>query len=276
MAASKQRVRLILQSTASCGLGKVALSGFMDHSRGIPLNRMRVYGSYALVYLLEGSGRMRSGRQPAVRCRKGDLLFLYPEIPHAYGPGPGEYWNELFVTFNGPVFDFWLQQGLLDPGRPLLHLPRISHWLPRLEAVADPRLPDTSAGMLERVCRLQKFMAEAAPVIAPPETGTPWLNRAIGLLMEEREIPAREVARALGLSYESFRKEFARQTGHAPGQYRQWRRIDRARTLMTARHLSNKEIAETLGFYDEFHFSRQFRNWTGQTPRAFREQLMES
>jgi AraC-like DNA-binding protein len=35
--------------------------------------------------------------------------------------------------------------------------------------------------------------------------------------------------------------------------------------------LPNKEIADRLGYCDEFHFSRRFRQVTGQTPRAVRE-----
>ena len=43
--------------------------------------------------------------------------------------------------------------------------------------------------------------------------------------------------------------------------------------LMTERNLNNKEIAETLGFYDEFHFSRRFHQITGQSPRQFRRAM---
>jgi len=78
------------------------------------------------------------------------------------------------------------------------------------------------------------------------------------------------IARALGLSYETFRKEFARETGQPPARYRLHRLIEQARLLIAGRNLSNKQIAETLGFYDEFHFSRHFRQVSGQSPREFR------
>ncbi len=40
-------------------------------------------------------------------------------------------------------------------------------------------------------------------------------------------------------------------------------------------HLSNKEVAEALGFSDAFHFSRRFKQMTGTAPRAFRSQSKE-
>lgn len=37
--------------------------------------------------------------------------------------------------------------------------------------------------------------------------------------------------------------------------------------------LSDKQIAAELGFCDEFHFSRRFKQITGRSPRAFRSGL---
>jgi len=267
------RSRLVLQSEAKTPLGQVSIAGFLRHSRGVPFESPRTYGNYALVYLLEGSGRMKSGSQPMVPCRAGDLLFIYPDLPHSYGPGPGETWSELYVVFNGPVFDLWRRTGLLHPEHPIRHLPPIRRWLPQLEAVADPRLPDSPEGMLRRVCRLQKFLSDIATSAEIEQHRLPWLGEARRQLLTTPPVPMPRIARALGLSYETFRKEFARETGQPPARYRLHRLIEQARLLMAGRYLSNKQIAETLGFYDEFHFSRHFRQVTGQSPREFRRRF---
>lgn len=257
-------------------MGAVSLAGYIRNSRGVSLTQMRTYGKYALVYLLEGSGRMRSGKQGMVPCRAGDLLFLYPEIPHGYGPRPQESWSEIYVVFSGIVFDLWRQQGLFNPDRPLQHLSRITYWLPRLEAVADPRLPETSEGMLQRVCRLQQFLSDIKERASLPNHPIPWLEQAMYHLLKTPNASLPAIARTLGLSYETFRKEFVRHTGYSPARYRTVRLIDQARVLMTERNFSNKEIAETLGFYDEFHFSRRFHQVTGVSTRRFRRQFQQS
>ena len=267
------RSRLVLQSPAKTPVGQVSMAGYLRHSRGVPFETPRTYGNYALVYLLDGSGRMKSGAQPVVSCRAGDLLFVYPDIPHSYGPGPGETWSELYVVFNGPVFDLWRRTGLLQPDHPTRHLPHIRRWLPQLEAVADPRLPDSPEGMLRRVCRLQKFLGDIAPATETEPHCLPWLDEARRQLLATPPIPMPRIARALGLSYETFRKEFARETGQPPARYRLHRLIEQARLLIAGRNLSNKQIAETLGFYDEFHFSRHFRQVSGQSPREFRRKF---
>jgi AraC-like DNA-binding protein len=267
-----ERSRLVLQSRATCKLGRVFLAGTLRNARGIPLNAMRTYGRYALVYLVEGSGRMKAGHLPLIKCRAGDLLFVYPEIPHSYGPGPGERWSEFYVVFEGPIFDLWRRAGLLRPEKPVVHLPGVRRWLRLLEAIAAPDLPETAKGMVQRVCRLQNFLAEIAEEAALDSPAVSWLDEAMEILVNQPETPPAAIAANLGLSYETFRKEFTRHAGLPPARYRAQRLVERARVLMTERNLSNKQVAEMLGFYDEFHFSRRFHQLTGQTPRRFRRE----
>ena len=267
------RSRLVLQSRATCKLGQVSLSGYIRHGGGISLTNLRVFGNYALVYLLEGSGRMKIGGGAPFACRAGDLLFVYPEIPHGYGPGPGEIWSEFYVVFNGPVFDLWRRSGFLQPQRPVQRLAAIRRWLPQLEAVAQPGIPNNPEGMLRRVCLLQKFLSDILETPATTTPPTPWLEESMRLLTKVPGVPQKEIARALGVSHESFRKEFTRLAGLPPTQYRLHRLIEQARELITERNLSNKQLAETLGFYDEFHLSRRFRQVTGRSTREFRRKL---
>lgn len=265
-----KRSRLVLQSSVMSPLGQVSLAGYLRNNRGIPLGQMRTYGRYALVYILDGSGRMKSGNLPLVKCRAGDLLFIYPEIPHGYGAGPGKTWSEFYLVFNGPIFDFWRRAGLLQPDRPVHRLPHLRRWLPQLEAIAEPGLPDTAIGMQRRVCRLQKFLADIAVERDVEPHPMPWLETARRRLAKTPSSSPETIAHDLGLSYETFRKEFKRNIGRPPARYRMDRLMEQARILLTEQNLSNKQVSEILGFSDEFHFSRRFHQVCGQSPRQFR------
>jgi AraC-like DNA-binding protein len=84
------------------------------------------------------------------------------------------------------------------------------------------------------------------------------------------------VARALGVPYETFRKQFQRYVGVSPARYRTVRRIDAACALLQDSRNTIQSVALRLGFADEYHFSRRFKQVNGLSPRAFRRQLPAS
>jgi AraC-like DNA-binding protein len=99
-----------------------------------------------------------------------------------------------------------------------------------------------------------------------------WLARARALLNQRigEGLYIDGVARSMGLSPETFRKRFARLAGIPPWRYRITRVIEQACRLVHESRFTNKEIAAQLGFTDEFHFSRRFKQITGRSPTDFR------
>lgn len=257
------------------GLGRITLSGLTRRAGSTGMPAMRVFGSYALVYAFEGRAFYQDANGMAAAVRPGDIILVFPELGHRYGPVPGESWSEFYLCFEGPVFDLWRETGILDSSRPVHHVEPVDYWLKRFQSVrGDGRAFGPMAAAME-VCRLQQAMAEAlaseaAGALAPGDLN--WVSRACALLerdlTHEWSMPA--VARQLGTSYESFRKRFTRLVGVSPARYRETRIIEQACRLMQETDLMNKEIADRLGFCDEFHFSHRFKQLTGRSPRAFR------
>ena len=86
-----------------------------------------------------------------------------------------------------------------------------------------------------------------------------------------RPIDLAAVAAEVGLSYENFRKRFQRAMGVSPARYRTVRRIEAARELLRyTPQMTNRQVAASLGFSDEYHFSKRFTQITGMTPRQLR------
>jgi len=260
-------------------LGKISMAGVLRESAGVSFGSMRVLGSYALVYLTAGEGRFQVRGQPPLHCRAGDLLVIFPEIAHAYGPEKGGHWSEIYVVFEGPVFDLWRHLGILRPERSLLRLLPVRRHAAALQKMAAMRGGDDPARQLARICELQSFLALALTK-SPGSEREPhggawpdWVSAAAVRLESARGTPLETVARGAGLSYESFRKKFRAITGVSPARYRNRMVIDLARKMLYEERLSNKELADRLGFCDEFHFSRRFREATGMTPGAFRRSL---
>ena len=203
--------KIVYQSYTGSPLGRVTLAGFIDGSERTGPG-MRVLGSYALVYCLGGSCHYRDARGARYELERGDLLVVFPEIPHRYGPPPGETWSQFFVVFSGPVFDLWRKTHLLDAATPVKHLEPVDYWLRRFDDAVEQ-----GTDSLQRVCALQHALADA---MAKPGAGQEpaFLAKAKTLLEAEEEMGLHAIARHLGLSYDNFRKQFNSLTGLPPAQ----------------------------------------------------------
>lgn len=74
----------------------------------------------------------------------------------------------------------------------------------------------------------------------------------------------------LGYSEKYCSDLFRSTMGESFSCYLKRRRTERAATLLTTTDKSVAEVAEALGFSDQFTFSHFFKRSTGQSPRAFR------
>ena len=267
-------------------LGRIAEAGYVRHGPGGGVRPWRVYPRFALVYLFDGAGQYTDTRGIARSLVPGDLIVVRPGLGHAYGAGPdGGHWREYYLTFDGSVFDLWAQAGLLlDAARPVRHLEPVDVWLRRFAGIvsvasggADPALHEVCLlqALLADILRADGDPADGAGAVAPGDAR--WLARARALLEAvpgEGGASVEAVARQLGLTSGGFRKRFARLTGQPPTRFRLTRRIDQACERLS-RGASVKEAAAAVGFCDEFHFSRRFKQITGESPGSFRRRLRQ-
>lgn len=75
------------------------------------------------------------------------------------------------------------------------------------------------------------------------------------------------------LSVSRISQLFREMTGHAPIEFIQHQRVQRACYYLDATNDSVGQIASTVGFEDQFYFSRVFRRVTGVSPREYRKRI---
>jgi len=85
-----------------------------------------------------------------------------------------------------------------------------------------------------------------------------------------RFFPLSEVAAACGLNPAYLSAQFTRTFGHSLQAYVKTARIREARSLLLDTDLRVGEVAQALGYRDMYYFSRQFKDVTGLSPRAWR------
>lgn len=85
-----------------------------------------------------------------------------------------------------------------------------------------------------------------------------------------RRIATPELAGMLGLAEGAFAQMLKATTGDTPLQWQLRRRVELAQKLLAESDLSIAEIAAELGFVDQPHLTRVFRQCAGTTPAAWR------
>jgi len=126
--------------------------------------------------------------------------------------------------------------------------------------------------LLQRLERLRASSANAAEsqgTIALPE----WRLRRVYTFVErnlEERISLPALAQAAGLSRMHFAAVFRKATGLRPHDYVTRKRIERAQSLLTTSQESIIEIALSVGFQSQSHFTTVFRRLVGMTPNRWR------
>lgn len=97
----------------------------------------------------------------------------------------------------------------------------------------------------------------------------PVVDNAIRLIKARRgTMSIKELLVRIPLSIDAFEKRFRRLTGATPKQFSYIVRMNSIIEQMSGTK-SLAEIALDAGYYDQAHFTKDFKTFTGQTPREF-------
>jgi AraC-like DNA-binding protein len=78
-----------------------------------------------------------------------------------------------------------------------------------------------------------------------------------------------DLAREAGVSRFHFARQFRLSTGESPMGYLRRVRIERSKSILQSRETTIAEVAATLGFSDQSHFTRTFGRLVGVSPGSF-------
>ena len=87
----------------------------------------------------------------------------------------------------------------------------------------------------------------------------------------EKKLSLDDIAGSVNYSSSHFGQVFLKKSGYTPLNYFNQLKIQKACQLLDFSDLKIKEIAEQLGFYDQYHFSKVFYKQVGETPSSYKK-----
>ncbi len=235
----------------------------------------RTFDEYQVVYITRGRGVFEAKGVRRQTIEEGDVFVLFPGVWHRYAPDPKTGWDEQWAGFNGPLTERLLRAPFFRQKKPVLRIGVDEALRQRFLALVDDierdpaGTPFSSAGRLVEILGL---IQEKIQNVGANRRISGVIREAQNRILRQAAEPVSFalLARALGVSYTTFRRSFKQQTGVSPAQFRHTIRINRACDLLSSTDLTVTEVAAQTGYDTVYYFSRAFKKKTGQTPSAFR------
>lgn len=138
---------------------------------------------------------------------------------------------------------------------------KASHLESLYNQVADA--PDPVAA----VRAVEEFLLKASRGVLPDTR----ITTGVRLLQGESKPAMDRLSQTLCLSNRGVRKLFNKTLGTSPKQYANLARFNQAiRKIALQPQMSLTQIAYDLGYFDQSHFNREFKKYSGITPKAFK------
>ena len=153
----------------------------------------------------------------------------------------------------------------------------MARWRHRLAAFAERVRPadvdGRDAEALDLLATLLEAAATATATDRAAARGRGVARRSLELLEADLADPLdlRAVAAEVAHALRDVAPALPGETGTSPYAHRAARRLAAATDLLVHTGLGVRDIAAATGFSDERHLIRRFREDTGLTPRAFRD-----
>lgn len=122
---------------------------------------------------------------------------------------------------------------------------------------------------------LAEFVDEYGAALSPMSSYSPLIHAAFRLIKRKlsSRLTLKDVAAALEINPSTLGKRFRAETGLAMSEYMDNLIMQQLQRRLLALDATLGEIADELGFCDQFYMSRYFKKRQGETPSAYRRRL---
>ena len=236
---------------------------------------------YLFHFVISGRGTLYShdshGNSNTFTVHAGEGFVIFPDQINLYVADINNPWDYAWLEFDGLRVKQALESAGFSPDSPVYRTK-----IPELrEKLRDEMLyivDNSEASPFELIGHTYLFMdcltrsSENAGKVITSRLREFYIREAIAYIEHnyQRNITIEELAAALRLNRSYFGKIFRLSTGKSPQNFLMNYRMVKAAEMLASTKKPVNEIASSVGYDNQMHFSRAFRNVYGMSPREWR------
>lgn len=229
---------------------------------------------YLIHLVLSGKGTYKVGGE-VWHLQAGDLFLIKPSQLIVYAADSEDPWEYCWVGFNGACANKLAAQLPFTDLAPIHHARDSRALEDAMMNIYHARglEPQDEAAMVGYlylfISELMKETREAEP--HSTSSSSQYVLNAIKYIQfnYSHDISINDVAKSVGVSRSHLYRVFMSNVGKSPIDYLTEYRINEACNLLRSSNLSIAEVAISVGFFDQFYFSRVFKKAVGIPPSKY-------
>lgn len=234
---------------------------------------------YNFYFVKDGRGYVTQ-RQATHKVNAGQGFVIFPNEEMIINSEHSREMNVTWVAFSGYLVEKYLNRAKLTAYSPVFSDGE-GH---ELESMFDELLasstifPNRYCKIMVQLYNIFSFLLDNVENRPHLEEATPefYLIKALDFIDVNYmdDISVEDIAAHTGLNRKALYGVFKNQTGFSPKDYLIYYRMRKAASLLMETNLSVETVAASVGYGDQFHFSKEFKKNVGTSPSVYRKEVL--
>lgn len=240
----------------------------------------KVIDHFLLCYIVEGQGVLEVNHEK-YQLHKGQGFLISPNILSSYQADSEHPWKLASIGFFGFKVERYLYRAHLTPENPIFICESDNF----LES-SFKKLIDLSHIKSNRYCKMMSIlytiMGYLIDISSWKDEMTDiedhsdfYVRKALEFIdmNYSRKLSITDISDSIGLERKYFHHVFKTRFNISPQEYIIKYRMNKACQLMRNKSLTISDIARSVGYADQFHFSKIFKKNKGMSPSIYRKDI---
>lgn len=266
--------RRIAQALTQPGIAHLVVTdaGYFPTAQAHGKDRPAGIAQCVVLVCVLGAGRVRVGGTTH-EVRRGQVVVLPPNVPHAYEADTGDPWTLWWVHVLGRDLEEFLRSSGMTAAQPVRQLGDVYRPVSLIEEIVGAmERGDTDASLLAASGAAWHLMAQLCAEQVAGAAALPVIDAARDYIVANLAEPltVASLAAMARMSPSHFAAQFRQRVGTSPIRFQTQVRMGRARELLDTTTRNVDSIAAEVGYDDPFYFSRLFRSIHDVAPSVYR------